>query len=366
YAAVDLSFGSGNYGKTVNDFRQFNSNANIASTATPFLVDYNPATSASNSHPFTVPNGLTELVVKVNATGIDGETGNPINVVLIAPDGTEYSSGVSLLFTLEYGVTTSVTSPMSGEWKVELRGLRGDVANPIGVALPEKINGTITFKTASGFTGLNDIAGHPAEAAIKLAVGERLLDGYGNSNFKPNQTLTRSELAQYLTMGAEIRQSLPGATFSDVADVDAPFIAAVTAKGAAVRDRFQAHNGVMLPTTAGTFSPSTSVTRADLAYSLVQSLGLQEEAVAKNGDTLTVQYGDQRLPIEDATNIPANLCGYVQTALDMNILNAYFTVSQGPYDLSPTVHATFKPTNTVTRGDFAVAITRFFSAYLTQ
>lgn len=368
YAAVDRAFEMKAYGQTLNYTRDFNSNVNVSVERTPFTVDYNPVTLISdNQYKFTVTSGLTELVARVDAAGVL-ESGNTINLVLIAPDGTEYSSGVNLLFPLYFERTVSVTSPMPGEWTAELRGLRGSTANSTdGTALPEQVNGWLTFKKAGGFEGLNDIAGHPAEAAIKIAVNERLADGYSDGNFAPNQNITRGEMASYLVMGAEIRQSLPlsgKASFGDVKVGDAPFVEAVTAKGAALRDQLQVQKGVMLPTGDGTFSPKGNVTRADLAYSLVQSLGLQKEAMALNGTEITVQYGDKRLPIEDAANIPAGFEGYVQVALDMNILNAFFTVTQGPYDLEPTVHAAFKPTNLVTRGEFAVAMTRFYSAYL--
>lgn len=368
YAAVDRAFAVREYGSTVSLYRTFNSNALVKATRTPFTVDYNPVTLVSdNGFEFDVPAGLTELVARVDARGVLEATGNTINLVLIAPDGTEYSSGVYLLFPLYTDRTVSVTSPQPGRWRLELRGLRGTTANPTdGVALPEEVHGVLTMKTAT-ITGVNDIAGHPAEAAIKLAVGERLVDGYPNGTFKPDQVLIRRELANYLVMGAEVRQFLPldgSLTFSDVKDEDVPFAEAVAARGAALRDRFQKYRGVMLPTGPGTFSPKDQVRRVDLAYSLVQSLGLEEEAVARNDDPVTVQYGESRLPIEDAGDIPAPFRGYVQLALDLNILNAYFYLTQGPYDLEPVVHACFKPLQKITRGDYAVAITRFFSAYL--
>ncbi len=361
YAAVDKAFHSSNYGKTVNMLRSFNSSASIAASRSEFTVDYNPATASSNRFEFIVPAGQTELVARANAFGIEETTGNTINLILISPDGTQYSSGISVLFTLYPDRTVSVTSPKEGTWTLQLKGLQ------TSVALPEKVNGSIMLKAASGFTGLNDISGHPAESAIQLAVSERLLDGYDNGNFKPDVNLTRLELAQYLTMGAEIRQSIPASgtsNYSDVKTDEIPFVEAVTAKGAALRDLSNLQDGVVLPNSNGTFSPKGGVTRAELAYSLVQSLGLQNEAVAKNGEAITVQYGDQRLTIEDASDIPSHLKGYVQLALDLNILNAYFTVTQGPYDLEPTVHATFKPSNKISRGDFAVAITRFYTTYL--
>ncbi|MBA3532753.1 MAG: S8 family serine peptidase [Ardenticatenales bacterium] len=369
YAAVDTAFQSRTYGQTLNLGRTFNSNATLNTSRSTFSVEYNPALTASNRYNFTVPAGLTELVARVEGNGLLGETGNPINLVLIAPNGTEYSSGISLTFTLTRDRVVSVPAPAAGQWVAEVRGMRGNVANPLGVALPETVNGTLTFKSTGSFTGLNDIAGHAAEAAIKVAVSERLVDGYRDGTFKPNNNLTRRELAQSLVMGAGVRQFLPlngSRSFPDVSDADLSFIEAVAARGAALKDRVQQANGLMRPMADGKFYPGGSVNRAALAYSLVQSLALQSEAVARNSNAVTVLHNGQRIAIEDASQIPAELRGYVQLALDLNIMNAYFTVTQGPFDLQPTVHATFAPASRVTRGEFAVTIARFYSAYLAQ
>lgn len=368
YAAVDRAFNEKAYGKTVNAFRVFNSNARVSATRQSFTIDYNPVTLLStNRTTVTVGSGVTELVAKINAYGLLENTGNPLNLVLIGPDGTEYSSGVSLLFPLYTDRVVSVTNPQAGTWQIEVRGIRGDAANPIGAGVPETVAGTLTLKKSSGFTGLNDIAGHPAEAAIKLGVGERLVDGYSDGTFKPNTTLKRKELAQYLVMGVEIRQTLPTTkTFGDVSSSDQAFVEAVTARGAAFRDDKQIANGVMRPLSATSFKPDSAVLRADLAYALVQSLGFQQEAVARNGQAVAVLVDGKRIPIDDAAQIPAGLEGYVQLALDLNMMNAYFTVTQGPTDLQPTLHATFKPTQQVPRGDAAVALQRFFSAFLAR
>jgi serine protease AprX len=367
FAAVDAAFGAPGYGTMLNMTRAFNSHVESSAARSNFTVNYNPITTASNQHAFQVPAGVSELSVRIEAHGIEQETGNTINLVLIAPDGTETSSGVSLLFPLFRDRVVTVSAPAAGQWKVELRGLRGDTLNPIGVALPENVSGVITLKTAGNVIGLNDIAGHPAEAAIKLAVSKRLVDGFNGNVFQPDQRIRRGELAQYLVMSAAIRQNLPLSgtpTFGDVNPTLRPFAEAVVARGAALKDRQHTQNGVMLPRANGSFDPGASVTRVELAYSLVQSLGLQNEALARNNQQLTVQYGNQRIAISDANQIPANMRGYVQLALDLNILNAYFTVTQGPFDLQPTVHASFKPNETITRGAYAVTITRFYNAYL--
>lgn len=368
YAAVDRAFrSSASYGKTVNQFRTFNANANMAVTNSSFTIDYNPATASSNRYPFPVAAGLTELVVKVDSDTLGlGVSPSGINLVLIAPDGTESSSGIDLLFAIDGGRTVSVASPMAGTWTAEIRGLRENTANPTnGVALPATVNGSIRFKKVGAITGLSDVAGHPAEAAIKICVGERLMDSYSNGYFKPDQLLCRAEQANYLTMGSAIRQSLPlsgTSTFSDVSAFTMPFAEAVAARGASLRDLSTLQQGVMR-TSGTTFNPGGSVNRLDVAYSLVQSLGMESNAKAGAGAALTVQYGTQRIAIDDSADVPADLRGYAQLALDLNILNATFFLTQGPYDLQPTIHAKLEPSKKITRGTYAVYVSRFLSAF---
>ncbi|MGM0851393.1 MAG: hypothetical protein ACQEWI_02095 [Bacillota bacterium] len=179
--------------------------------------------------------------------------------------------------------------------------------------------------------------------------------------------MDRKHLARYLVMGAEIRQSLPldpKGPFTDVKDEDKAFVEAATAKGSSFRDESHNQNPVILVDgSKEKFAPNEGVSRAELAYSLVQSLGLQEEAQQFKGE-LTVQYKDERFVIDDGANVPEELKGYVQLALDLNILNAYFSTEQGHYDLKPVIRASFNSDEKVTRGDFAVAMTRYYQAFL--
>ncbi|SEA14826.1 serine protease AprX [Thalassobacillus cyri] len=365
YAAVDSILFNKDFGKTVNAKRTFHSEVESMTEREAFTVDYNPLTYVSDNHyEFEVEEGLSGLTAKVNGKGLLEETGNPINLVLIAPDGTEYSSGISLLFTLYTDRTVTVNSPQAGTWKAEVRGLKGDDLNPTdGLGLPEEVEGTLAYTKVDGYTGLEDIAAHPAAGAIQMGINERLFDGYADGEFKPDQELVRSELAEYLVMGAEIRQSLPfeGASFVDVDESDRPFVEAVTADGAAFMDFKHQYDGVMLSKADG-FAPDDRVTREELAYSLVQSLGLQDEAQSFS-DNVTVEYKGERIEVVDANEISDSMKGYVQYALDLNIINASYEVTQGKYDLEPTVKAYFTPNEEVTRGDFAVAMTRYYNAY---
>jgi serine protease AprX len=360
YAAVDVAFNERDYGHTLNTNQTFYATAKMVEKKQPFTINYNPLITSSNQTTFTVGAGQTELVAKFNAMGILGTTGNILNLALIGPDGIRYSSGISALFPLYMDRAVQVVNPKAGTWTLVIEGLQK------AIALPETVSGEIVLKQSSGYTGLNDITGHPAESAIKLAVSERLVDSKSTKNFEPDKPLKRVDLARFLVMGAGVRQYLPLdslKTFTDVRADDLPFVEAVIAKGSALKDVRQSTSGVILPVTSGTFSPEGKVDRLQLAYSLIQALGLEKEAKSRNSEQLTVQYGDSRIAIQDSAFIPAALRGYAQLALDLNILNAYFSVEQGLYDLVPTVKAKFDPARTVTRADYAVTITRYYANY---
>ena len=359
FAAVDRAFRGTNFGPTVNALRTFNSSVNAQANVKNFTVNYNPATTASNQFTFTMPSGVNSFAASINTYGVMSTTGNTVNLIVLDPNGKQYRSGIPLEFALIPGRSVAVASPMAGTWTLKVDGLDG-------VALPESINGKIAMLVPSGTVNLADIVGDPAEAAIRMAVTNRLVDGLA-IGYQPSASLTRLQLASYLLMGQGTRQYEPtngSSTFSDVSSpTDILLTESVATVGAALRDRYQQFNGVMVPTATGTFSPAGLVSRASLAYSLVQSLGFQTQALARNGQAVTVSYNGTQIPIDDAANIPAGLQGYVSVALGLGFINAYYSVTQGPYDLQPTIHATFKPTNAVSRGEFAVIVTRTFATY---
>ncbi len=360
YAAVDRAFNSNaEYGSTLNMNRTFNSTVNTNEMVNNFTIDYNPATPETNSFPFNVAEGTTGIEAKIRTSGIAGETGNTLRVALVSPDGKETRAGIPVLFATSYDRTVAVATPEPGTWILKVSGLED-------VAFPEQVKGTLKMITAAGTSGLDDIAGHPAEASIKMAVNARLADGTGDG-FKPDELLKRIDLADYLMMGGGIRQFLPvdgNLTLSDVKDKHL-VAESVVAKGAALRDQEHKFNGIMLPLSPGKFSPKTKLNRAEIAYSLVQSLGFQEYALERNGQTPAVEWEGETYPLEDADDIPAGLEGYVSLALDLNLINAYYSVSQGDYDLEPTIHVNFQPLKDVTRADFAVIITRTFDLWQT-
>lgn len=361
YAAVDRAFRStAEYGSTLNMNRAFNSTVNTNEIVNDFIVDYNPASPETNSFSFNVAEGTTGIEAKIRTGGIAGETGNTLRVALTSPSGEQTRAGIPVLFATSYDRTVAVASPEPGTWTLEVSGLEG-------IAFPEEVHGVLKMKIAAGTSGLNDIEGHPAEASIKLAVSARLADGLEGGGFKPDELLKRIEMADYLMMGGGIRQFLPVdgiATLSDVKDKSL-IAESIVAKGGALRDQEHKFNGIMLPQAPGKFSPNTKINRAEIAYSLVQALGFQKYALERNGQTPSITWQGETYPLEDADEIPAGLEGYVSVALDLNLINAYYSVTQGDFDLEPTIQVTFEPLKDVTRADFAVIITRTFDLWQT-
>jgi len=367
YAAVAMAQGVRNdFGKTVNSLRTFHSNALLKSGGSmDFSVFFTPAAIPPEEKSFTV--GANTAWVTARAT-VDTNT---VALVLTSPTGEKYGSAIALP---ELGSRIVVSAPATpGVWKLSARGIgsvSGTALDPAhvtyGYAAPGYVDGTIDLIDSNGYTGLNDIGNHVAKGAIEFAVSRRLVDGYSDSLFRPDANITRGELAQYLVMGVSARQQLPlnkVPSFTDVA-VTSPIYAyaqSAVSAGAPLRDLSQKQAGLM-GVVNGKFYPTDKVSRISLAYAFVQAMGLQNEAVAFNG-TLSVSYNGQRLPIEDAGAIPANLRGYAQGALDAGVLNARFTVTQGPYDLQPTVHAFFDPAAWVTRAGYAVAAGRYAGMY---
>ncbi len=367
YAAVLAAQGlQTGFGRTVNATRSFNSNAVIVAggAPVPFSIYFSPVGSVE-SQTFDVGPEVAYVAARAEV----GE--NTIALVLTDPDGVRYGSSITLPLL---GETATVGAPAKpGRWTITVRGIgsvSGVALDPArvtnGYALPGNVSGQISFLNSGGYTGLNDIASHPARGAIEFGVANRLVDGNGGGKFRPNDKLRRNELAQYLVMGTSIRQSLPlnsTPLFLDLNPGSAAFsdAAAVVAYGAALRDLGNNQNGVMLPSN-GRFNPTSLVTRVDLAYSLVQSEALQSQATAFTGD-LTAFFDGKRVPVTDAASIPPAMRGYVQLALDLGLMNAYFSVVQSPYALEPTVVASFNPADFVTRAEYAVAASRYYTQF---
>ncbi|MDQ3618306.1 MAG: S8 family serine peptidase [Pseudomonadota bacterium] len=365
YAAVEKSLGKGNFGSTVNAARAFNANARVSTgSSVNYPIDFSPVG----------PTGAVQFQVGSDTALINARANVGTNTVAISltdPNGKRYGSSIALPVL---GQNIAVSAPgVAGTWTLTVRGIgsvSGTNLDPAqvtnGYGAPGRVNVNVKQLRTDGYSGLTDIGTHPARSFIEFGVSNRLVDAYPDGRFLPDQSLTRGELADYLLMGTGVRQNQPlsgASSFSDIGIANrlSPFAEAATAAGAAQRDLSHRQAGVM-GTLNGAFRPADAVTRVSLAYSLVQSLGLQAAAAASS-DPLTVLSNGKRIAIEDAGSIPSSLRGYVQLALDLGLINARFTVVQGEFDLQPTLKAFFDPGKPVTRGAFAAATSRLLGVY---
>lgn len=349
---------SGNFGATVKLNRSFNSSANITE-GDSFVrtVEYTPV-GESDVKTFNV-NADTSLVMA--SANIESGTA----FVLEDPAGNTYGSGIGLP-VLGSSVGTSAPG-MEGTWKVYARGIgsiSGLSVDPAGVTngvgVPGTVDVNIRLLETNGFNGIADTANHPARSFVEYVVSEQLMDGQP-SGFIPDQYVDKQTLADVMTLSGSVRQSQAGDAlqFVDATPTNAAAINAVSVNGASLKDRAFEFGAVVLPTSTNFFGADSPVDYQSLAYSLVQSLGLEAEAKSFDpSDDVQVVVFDQVVTLSDSDSIDPSLKGYVQIALHMGLLNAKIKVEQEPFATEPTLTATFEPSRSFTRAELAKAVTQ--------
>jgi serine protease AprX len=354
--------------RAVNDPR-FNLAIAIAPAAPgePFVIDFvpsEPGPDSPNTFPFSVAAGLGLLQVKIDF-GNDpqtSETGNAMKLVLHAPDGSTVESGVALPALDPTQIELMVRNPLPGGWIAEVRGLTGlntaagTVGGPTTNAIPERVDGEVKrfFVTNDP---VPDIAGHALDDTIRAQLALRRMDVLADGGFHPDDAASRADLARTLALNVPLRQSLAAAPrFADVDATLRPFAEATTAAGPSLRGFDFAAAG-LIAAAGDSFDPSGDVTRLDTVFALVQALGMHAEAQGMAG--VTVMYQGQ--PLIDNDAIPAELRGYVQIALDIELMAALpaevihnpdgtFTAIPGPR---------FEPDTVVTRAGLAGVLADF-------
>lgn len=374
HAAVAAAAGArDDYGLVQNLNREFN--ARVLESPVPgpefdlAFANVETAVTGSDVETFTVSAGLSTVIARANVPN------NTVALVLTDPEGNRFASAISLPLL---GPAIGVTAPaVPGEWTIEVRGIgsvSGVALDPLGLtngtALPDTIHASVSFIKVDGFTGLNDIAGHAAQGLIERAVALRLVDSHDGGLFEPDALLIRGDLADYWVMGSSIRQFRPTDGSDSLFDASGLVLAAaeaVTARGAALRDVRHRQSAVVPPAAPGAFDPAGTVSRAELAFSLVQALGLEAEAgqVRENlkDEPITVAFFDTRIPLEDDADVPPLLRGHVQLALDLALMNVRFSLEQGPFDPQPTVKAHFDPLVDVSRASYAFSAVNYFDRF---
>lgn len=351
--------GEGAWGDTNKLNRDFNAQALVTEGESFTLsTSYFPV-GESPTETFEVQPGVSLVIASASI-----ETATAF--VLEDPAGNRYGSGIGLPVL---GSAVGAVAPgMAGTWKLYSRGIgsiSGVSLDPLGVTngvgVPATSNVNIRLLETAGFEGIDDTTSHPARPFVEYVVAEQLMDARDNS-FRPDAPLKRIELADTLTLAANLRQSLNGnaAVFNDVAAADRAVANSAVQTGGVLSDLAHEDAPVMLPMNSDNFGANQSVTKEQLAYSLIQSLGLEDTALAfDSNEPLVAIVFDEAVEVADSSDITPALRGYVQQALALGLMQVTVQVEQGPYDLEPVLVATFEPNNAVTRGETALTITKF-------
>ncbi|WP_214627078.1 S-layer homology domain-containing protein [Paenibacillus agaridevorans] len=129
--------------------------------------------------------------------------------------------------------------------------------------LPVSEEGAVT--PAKPEISFSDIAGHWAEASIKQAVKDGIVNGYDDGTFKPGKTITRAEFTVMLMNALQVQEAGAELTFTDKAEIGG-------FAQAAVAQAVQA--GIISGYSDGTFRANAKITRAEMATMMGKAFGL--------------------------------------------------------------------------------------------
>ena len=128
---------------------------------------------------------------------------------------------------------------------------------------PESKLGALDFSDASTVST-------PYVAAVKWGVENKIIQGYGDDTFRPDQTISRAQMATFMyrylknVAGYDFGEVKP-CSFNDAGDIAAPYLDAVNAIVSA---------GIMNGTSATTFAPNSSANRGMAATVILRVYNL--------------------------------------------------------------------------------------------
>jgi serine protease AprX len=367
HAAVDKVF---NRSKPYRNIQDAMYNAVFDTEHPPvqnFHIDFSPEVSgpaSANARTFNVETGINVLDVFATVDTIAGEgTGNLVGMRITSPSGVSFSTAIDFPVIGSDKRQIVVQNPEPGTWTIEIRGARGltaaqQVSSPVQIAAPGPVDGNIT-QTRFILPVIGDIQGHPDQAAIEAALKSRLIDTFADGTFRPNAMVTREDLARSLALNTSLRQSLGlSPRFTDVAADLRLFAEYMTARGSTNRDFDFTPTG-MIAVSGTSFNPDGPVNRLDLAVALVKALGHDAAARALANTTIT----SNGTPLNDNSQIPGSLRGYVQIAINKGLFEAFPAevreIAPGQFMVIPGPR--FEPATTISRA----ALARKLSTYRT-
>ena len=332
--------------------------------AQTFHIDYDPTVSGENSvnaTTFTVEENINLIDVFADVDDVlEIGNGNFVGVRITSPSGVNYSTAIATPVLGGTARQIVVPNPEAGTWRLEVRGARGlaaapQASSPTQIALPGPVNGNVN-QVRYILPEIADINDHPQKAQIESALKNRVIDTYADGTFRPNQTVSREDLARSLVLNTPLRQTLGStAKFTDVSGDLRNIAEAVTANGSTLRD-FDFVSDGLISATGTTFRPADSVNRIDLAVALVRALGRDAEARGLANTDVTYEGS----VITDNGQIPPAMRGYVQIAINSGLFEAFpAEIIQNGSQTTILPGPRFEPETTVNRGTLAIKLNGF-------
>lgn len=139
--------------------------------------------------------------------------------------------------------------------------------------------------------GFSDISGHWAEARIKQASSNGIINGYPDGTFNPRKNVTRAEFSVMLMGALNLQKTEVELVFSDKTEIG-------TWAKMAVSQAVQ--EGIISGYPDDTFRPNANITRAEMVVMVANAL-----KVSTTGNATTSFADDKSIPVWAKTSVEA-------------------------------------------------------------
>jgi serine protease AprX len=353
HAAVDLALNPskayGNFGFVGKGLTLQTENAQTYAGTVPG--------QGSASVTFTVPPNARFAFVQLDWGAVAGEDAAVIDntqpaaqdlALSVEKDGQVVASSDNINLAGFFGSREGIKLefPGSGVYTATVSASLAGLGAPANQAFTVTVN-NYTYDPSS-VTDLSALTATARQNARRLIYDRVMLTN--NNLFRPDDPLTRIEMGRALMFSAHVMQYLPDSpSFNDIEANSPEQLIAESLK----------RENVMGRDSGFFFKPNAQVSRVDEAVALVRALRLDMQAKGLANHDVTS--GGQTLI--DNAQIPGELRGYVQIALDKGLLQAFpaqviqdspghFTVIPGPR---------FEPMMIVKRADFIDPATKLLA-----
>jgi serine protease AprX len=351
HAAVDLAF---NPNKAYGNFG-FTGKGLTVTKQDGASLNGSVAPGATTTHTFEIPANTRLTIVQLDWNAAAGEKEVVVdNTNLVLHDLSLSVDGGSVSKTSDeanlgglFGARESIKLefPAGGTYNASVSA--GFLQGTTATDQPYRITVTHFLYNPSE---VNDTGALDPAARLNAyrLVYDRLMSADAGT-FRPDDVLTRSELARAMMLGARVPQFIPKQpSFTDVAvgSPEALFAESLRKEG-------------VMGLNGSTFGGSENVARLEAAVALVRALRMDAQAKALANSNVTS--GGQVLV--DNSQIPGTMRGYVQIALDKGLMEAFpAEVKQtGPGQFVALPGPRFEPTRLVKRSELISPLTKLLN-----